>query len=84
MADYVEGHARRYDLPIEHRVRVTPTVRSSRGERRGVWDMYFGDQRYFPACARSLAEIIVEDHSDKKLAKVIRAENIWAPLFQVG
>ena len=49
----------------------------------GVWDMDIEDNALFPECARALAGIIVEDHPDKKLAKVIPVEHIWSPLVKV-
>jgi hypothetical protein len=49
----------------------------------GVWDMDIEDNEKFPECAKALAGIIVEDHPDKKLAKVIRVEHIWSPIVQM-
>jgi hypothetical protein len=44
----------------------------------GVWDMNLEDNEHFPSCAKALAGIIVEDHPDESLAKVVRVQQVWS------
>jgi hypothetical protein len=63
------------DAPTQKRVNL-PALHGVSGG--GVWSMRPEHNHLYPACARALAGIIIEDWESKSLAKAIRAEPIWA------
>jgi hypothetical protein len=46
----------------------------------GVWFTTLEDSESDPIGVQALAGMIIEDHTDKKMAKVVRVEHLWTPI----